>query len=66
MSDRLHEAAIGTKAPAFGGGGWVKTERGWKWNGPNGNGGVYPRPGGDWTGDLIPPVSFPAVREGRS
>jgi hypothetical protein len=51
----LKEAPVGTKAPAIMGGHWYKTERGWKWNGPNGTGGTFPRVGGDWTGKLIYP-----------
>ena len=49
----LENAPIGTKAPACNGGHWYRTERGWKWNGPDGNGGTFPRPGGDWNGKLI-------------
>lgn len=52
----LSEAAIGTRAPAIMGGVWFKVRRGgWKWNGPDGNGGTFPKPGGDWNGRLIPP-----------
>lgn len=40
----------GTKAPAIMGGWWYKLENGWKWNGPDGNGGTFPGPGGDWDG----------------
>jgi hypothetical protein len=47
---RLSAAAIGTRAPAITGGCWVKTAHGWKWPG----GGVFPTPGGDWTGELLP------------
>lgn len=52
---RLENAPIGTKAPAFIGGFWYRTERGWKWLGPDGNGGTFNRPGGDWDGRLIYP-----------
>jgi hypothetical protein len=55
MSDRLHDAPVGTRAPAIMGGRWYKTEQGWKWNGPNGSGSTFPRPGGDWDGRLIYP-----------
>lgn len=48
----LGNAPLGTKAPGFGGGYWVRTEQGWKWCA----GSTFPRPGGDWTGDLIAPV----------
>lgn len=47
----VETAPIGTKAPACIGGYWIKTERGWKWC----TGSTFPRPGGDWTGELIPP-----------
>lgn len=48
-------APLGTRAPAFNGGAWCKVESGWKWNGPDGNGSIFPRPGGDWNGDLVLP-----------
>lgn len=51
VQDKLKSAPLGTKAPAFGGGAWVKTEYGWKW--PMGS--TFPRPGGDWTGELLYP-----------
>lgn len=51
----IDNAPVGTLAPAIGGGRWYRTEHGWKWNGPDGYGGIFPRPGGDWTGKLIPP-----------
>ena len=51
MKLTLESAPIGTKAPAFMGGHWIKTERGWKWS----SGATFPRPGGDWTGELIAP-----------
>lgn len=47
-------APLGTKAPAIGGGHWLKTERGWKWC----TGATFPAPGGDWDGRLIPPTEF--------
>jgi hypothetical protein len=46
---------LGTKAPAIDGGHWYRNERGWKWNGPAGTGGTFPRPGGDWNGMVILP-----------
>lgn len=51
-NDKLAQAPLGTRAPALMGGAWCKVERGWKWNGPDGNGGTFPRPGGDWDGRL--------------
>lgn len=55
MDQKLRDAPIGTKAPAIMGGHWYRTARGWKWNGPDGSGGTFPRPGGDWDGELIYP-----------
>lgn len=54
MSDKLtlDNAPLGTKAPATGGGHWVKVARGWKWF----NGDTFPTVGGDWDGTLIPPA----------
>lgn len=52
-SDRLKNAPIGTKAPAIDGGHWIKVKGGWKWFAPRG--GVYPRSGADWDGNLIYP-----------
>jgi hypothetical protein len=49
--DRLRAAPLGTKAPAIGGGHWVKVQHGWKWF----NGSTFPRPGGDWDLTLIYP-----------
>jgi hypothetical protein len=50
----LDSAPIGTKAPAIMGGHWVKVrENGWQWC----TGATFPRPGGDWTGQLIAPKS---------
>jgi hypothetical protein len=51
----IENAPVGTKAPAITGGHWYRTEGGWKWGGPDGNGGTFPRPGGDWTGQLNTP-----------
>lgn len=48
----LENAPLFTRAPAFGGGHWSRVERGWKWSM---GGGTFPRPGGDWTGELILP-----------
>lgn len=54
MADtRLANAPIGTMAPACTGGYWVRVERGWQWC----TGSTFPRPGGDWTGELIAPSS---------
>lgn len=47
----LRDAPLGTRAPAFNGGHWIKVERGWKWC----TGSKFPRPGADWTGELILP-----------
>lgn len=55
-------APVGTRAPSISGGHWYRDERGWVWNGPTGNGGVFPTPGGDWNGTLLPPrLSHPDV-----
>lgn len=51
----VENAPVGTRAPALMGGHWYRVQHGWKWNGPDGNGGVFPRPGGDWMGNLIGP-----------
>lgn len=51
MGDRLSSAPEGTKAPAFDGGYWIKVAHRWKWA----TGSNFPRPGGDWTGELIYP-----------
>lgn len=50
-------APIGTMAPSVSGGHWYRTDYGWKWNGPGGNGGTFPHPGGDWCGELHLPAS---------
>lgn len=49
--DRLASAPLGTKAPAIGGGHWVKVAAGWQWH----NGNTFPAPGGDWDGTLAYP-----------
>lgn len=51
----VENAPVGTVAPAIMGGHWYRTEHGWKWNGPDGSGGTFPHPGGDWGGELIAP-----------
>lgn len=55
--DDLSSAPIGTLAPAIMGGAWRKVQHGWQWNGhhenPRMRGSTFPRPGGDWTGELI-------------
>lgn len=56
---------LGTKAPAIMGGWWLKMATGWKWNGPGGNGGTFPRPGGDWDGHVILPEGADARNELR-
>ena len=43
------EYPIGTKAHAFMGGYWIKTESGWKWN----SGSTFPTPGGDAIGRCV-------------
>lgn len=58
----LENAPLGTKAPSFNGGHWVKVERGWKWC----TGSTFPRPGGDWTGELIAPESQEAAQGGEA
>lgn len=50
------EYPVGTIAPAIMGGGWFRTEHGWKWNGPDGCGGTFPTPGGDADGTVILPT----------
>lgn len=55
----LENAPIGTKAPAISGGNWVRTERGWTWC----TGSTFPRPGGDWNGQLIAPVERPTATQ---
>lgn len=40
---------IGTKAHAFNGGHWIKTELGWKWC----TGATFPTPGGDAIGECV-------------
>lgn len=60
-SDRpFADYPIGTKAKAQGGGYWIKNERGWKWC----NGATFPRPGGDWTGEVsLPPIDSTLTAE---
>lgn len=53
----IDNAPVGTQAPAINGGRWYRTERGWKWNGPDGAGSTFPGPGADWNGQLIAPDS---------
>lgn len=55
---RLRAAPIGTLAPSFNGGAWQKKGEGqWQWNGHmHYPGSTYPRPGGDWTGQLTTPT----------
>lgn len=61
LGQKLTDALPGSKAPAIMGGWWWKTNDGqWKWNGPGGSGGTFPRPGGDWDGRIIPPISHHA------
>lgn len=43
------EYPVGTVVTAIDGGHWYKTERGYKWNGPDGTGSTFPTPGGDWS-----------------
>ncbi|MBX9348689.1 hypothetical protein K5M36_16505 [Chromobacterium vaccinii] len=57
----IETAPIGTKAPAIMGGYWYRNARGWKWNGPDGSGATFPRPGGDWSGELIAPQPVQAA-----
>lgn len=48
----LENAPLGTKAPAINGGAWVRSVRGWIWNGST-TGASFNRPGGDWDGRLL-------------
>jgi len=58
---RIEDAPLGTKAPAFNGGAWLKVANGWRWNGHTSYpGDIFPRPMGGWTGDLIYPNDLPA------
>jgi len=57
----LESAPLGTKAPSRDGGAWCKTQRGWKWGGPAGNGSTLPRPGADWDGRLLVPLGHIAA-----
>jgi hypothetical protein len=44
---------IGTKFKALMGGHWIRTKLGFKWC----TGATFPRPGGDWTGQICLPLS---------
>lgn len=45
---------VGTKAHAYRGGAWLKTERGWKWNGHTQcPGSTFPTPGADAFGACV-------------
>lgn len=58
LDQKTREALPGSKAPAIMGGWWWKMKNGlWKWNGPDGSGSSFPRPGADWDGRIIPPIS---------
>lgn len=57
----LENAPLGTKAPAFNGGHWERVEHGWKWC----TGSTFPRPGGDWNGNLIAPEVAGATDAGK-
>lgn len=59
----VDNAPVGTIARAIGGGHWCRTKHGWKWNGPDGSGGTFPRPGADWRGQLqsTPPAAVPVA-----
>lgn len=48
----VENAPMGTRAPAVSGGYWLRVIDGWRWNA---SGSVFPRPGGDWTGELHVP-----------
>lgn len=50
--EMLRGAPLGTRAPAVGGGHWVRVAAGWQWT----TGDTFPLPGGDWDGTLLPPV----------
>lgn len=57
----LQRAPLGTKAPAIGGGYWLKVADGWKWF----NGDTFPSPGGDWDRTLVLPTVHTARPEPR-
>lgn len=59
----LDEAPLGTRAPCVMGGAWCKVQLGWKWNGPGGSGGTFPRPGGSWVGRLMSPEDWQKLNE---
>lgn len=60
---KLKNAPVGTLAPCITVGRWYRTERGWKWNGPDGSGVTFPRPGCDWIGELIYPEESTVMTE---
>lgn len=60
--ERCKAAPLGTKAPAYNGGHWTKTERGWRWGK---RGATFPCPCGDWTGELIPPKSDKLIEKAK-
>lgn len=60
----LETAPIGSKALCEGGGFWCRVQRGWKWNGPDGNGRTLPAPGDGWTGNITAP-KFPPSADGE-
>lgn len=51
-----NELPLGTKAHSSTGGWWYRMENGWKWNGPGGNGGVFPTPGANADRTVTLPV----------
>jgi hypothetical protein len=57
------EYPLGTMAHSCTGGHWLKMDLGWKWNGPEGNGGTFPTPGGNACGACIelPEPNAPAM-----
>lgn len=48
MQITVDNAPLGAIAPAIGVGHWERVERGWKWC----TGATFPRPGGDWNGEI--------------
>ena len=55
----VENAPIGSIAPAIKGGHWTRMERGWKWC----TGATFPRPGGDWTGEIRIPFDSEDTQE---
>jgi len=55
----VENAPVGSIAPAIGGGHWTRTERGWEWC----TGATFPRPGGDWTGEIRIPFDSEDTQE---